>query len=96
MSLGQHGSDPRGPIERKQAGGDDQLDSGVLFIPTFLKGTSFTNAAHQDVTTYLINPKFKITNTSMVYVRVASGYRPGGPDYVIPPPFPAGTSPIHC
>jgi len=30
--------------------------------------------------TYLVSPQFKLSPDSMVYVRVASGYRPGGPN----------------
>jgi iron complex outermembrane receptor protein len=39
----------------------------------------------QSVMTYLINPKFHITDDVMVYARAASGFRPGGPNFVLKP-----------
>ncbi len=35
--------------------------------------------------TYLINPKYHITDDVMVYARAASGFRPGGPNFVLSP-----------
>jgi outer membrane receptor protein involved in Fe transport len=35
--------------------------------------------------TYLINPKFHITDNVMLYARAASGFRPGGPNFVLSP-----------
>ena len=43
-----------------------------------------------DVFTYSVAPKFKINDRAMVYLRVAKGYRPGGPNAVAPN-APAGT-----
>jgi len=39
----------------------------------------------QSVTTYLINPKFRVTDDTLVYARAASGFRPGGPNIVLKP-----------
>jgi outer membrane receptor protein involved in Fe transport len=39
----------------------------------------------QSVLTYLINPKYHITDDVMVYARAASGFRPGGPNFVLSP-----------
>ncbi|HEY2036396.1 MAG TPA: TonB-dependent receptor, partial [Steroidobacteraceae bacterium] len=36
----------------------------------------------QSVTTYLINPSFHVTDDVMLYARAASGFRPGGPNFV--------------
>ena len=33
--------------------------------------------------TYLVTPRFHITDSTMLYVRVASGYRPGGPNLAV-------------
>jgi outer membrane receptor protein involved in Fe transport len=41
--------------------------------------------SNQSVETYLINPRYQITPDTMVYVRVASGFRPGGPNFVLAP-----------
>jgi iron complex outermembrane recepter protein len=39
----------------------------------------------QSVTTYSFNPKYRITDDVMVYARAASGFRPGGPNFVLKP-----------
>jgi iron complex outermembrane recepter protein len=36
------------------------------------------------VVTYSLSPRWRINDTSMVYGRVATGYRPGGPNTAIP------------
>ena len=38
----------------------------------------------ENVLTYLVGPRFFITPESMLYGRVASGYRPGGPNVQLP------------
>src|SRR6185437_12599456 len=38
--------------------------------------------SNQSVTTYLVNPSYRITDDLMVYARAASGFRPGGPNFV--------------
>uniref|UniRef100_UPI0035CA27D3 TonB-dependent receptor n=1 Tax=uncultured Sphingomonas sp. TaxID=158754 RepID=UPI0035CA27D3 len=43
-----------------------------------------------NVFTYSVAPKFKISDRASLYARVARGYRPGGPN-VITPTAPAGT-----
>ncbi len=35
---------------------------------------------HADAFTYLLTPQFKISPDLMLYARLASGYRPGGPN----------------
>jgi len=37
----------------------------------------------EDVWTYMASPRFHVSDATMVYVRVASGYRPGGPNVQI-------------
>jgi outer membrane receptor protein involved in Fe transport len=41
------------------------------------------------VATYLFNPRYHLTEDTMLYVRVASGYRPGGPNFALNPTVPA-------
>ncbi len=41
------------------------------------------NQSREDVVTYLINPKYTISDNAQVYFRAASGFRPGGPNYVL-------------
>ena len=35
-------------------------------------------------TTFLVTPEYKINPDNLVYVRIASGYRPGGPNALVP------------
>jgi iron complex outermembrane recepter protein len=37
----------------------------------------------QNVTTYSINPKYQLTPDVLLYARAASGFRPGGPNFVL-------------
>ena len=47
-------------------------------------GTNVVNGTSSDhSTTYLVTPKYKFDDNNMVYARVASGYRPGGPNDVL-------------
>jgi outer membrane receptor protein involved in Fe transport len=39
--------------------------------------------SEEDVWTYAISPRWHISDDTMAYLRVASGYRPGGPNVVI-------------
>lgn len=41
-------------------------------------------ASKEDVFTFSVSPQFHVTDTAMLYARVASGYRPGGPNVVVP------------
>jgi iron complex outermembrane receptor protein len=46
-----------------------------------LTGASVTPASSsENQLTFSINPRFRISNTLMVYARAASGFRPGGPN----------------
>jgi outer membrane receptor protein involved in Fe transport len=38
--------------------------------------------ANNGTATYLVSPRFKINDDNMVYARISSGYRPGGPNAV--------------
>lgn len=48
------------------------------------------NTSSEDVFTYAVAPRFRLSDETMIYGRVAKGYRPGGPN-VIPPAAPPGT-----
>jgi len=39
---------------------------------------------NQGAATYLINPRYHVTDDTMVYIKVSSGYEPGGPNFVLP------------
>jgi outer membrane receptor protein involved in Fe transport len=61
-----------------------QLTSAVInpTAPGFY--TDEGGGSHDTVATFLINPSYRLTDTSIVYARVASGYRPGGPNFLAP------------
>ena len=60
----------------------DQTGGGVL-----LGGgpdTTLTGNSAETSRTYLATGKYALTPTSNVYIRIASGYRPGGPNFGVP------------
>jgi len=60
----------------------------VLLAPS-----SQTSTASQTVFNYAFSPRYHLNEDSMIYMRVASGYRPGGPNYPNPmyPQIPPAT-----
>jgi outer membrane receptor protein involved in Fe transport len=60
--------------------------SGSETVGGLLIGPPFTLALDSDDSafTWLVSPRFRISDEVMAYVRVASGYRPGGPNAVVP------------
>jgi iron complex outermembrane recepter protein len=60
-----------------------EVDSGPL-VPLFEGNPSPLDfglvSTHSSAFTYLATPRYKITPDMMVYARLASGYRPGGPN----------------
>lgn len=58
--------------------------------PRFPTPVSYDKISKDKTTTFLISSKYNITDDAMIYARVASGYRPGGPQTaafgpVVPP-----------
>lgn len=61
-----------------------QFAHGLLVVPTDPALTTHEDAtSSQSVATWLINPSYQISKSLMVYGKVASGYRPGGPNFVL-------------
>ncbi len=61
-----------------------QLAHGVLVVPADPSLVTHENArSNQDVVTYLVNPRWHINEDVMLYAKAASGYRPGGPNFVL-------------
>ncbi|TAL88861.1 MAG: TonB-dependent receptor [Rhodanobacter sp.] len=61
-----------------------QFANGWLVVPAAPGLTTHEDAtSKQSVTTWLLNPRYHITKDFMVYAKVASGYRPGGPNFVL-------------
>ena len=56
-----------------------QVLTGALFPPSDDPG-----ASDEDVVTYSVSPEWHISEDTMAYARVATGYRPGGPNVFIP------------
>jgi iron complex outermembrane recepter protein len=63
----------------------EETVSGLLATGSAAVLTPAVATSDQSVMTYLINPKFHITDDVMVYARAASGFRPGGPNFVLSP-----------
>lgn len=57
-----------------------QPASGILFGPPQTSHSSGDESAW----TWLVNPRYKIGEDNTLYIRIATGYRPGGPN-VVPP-----------
>lgn len=62
-------------------------------------GAGATVTTNQDSsdnsTTFLVSPQFNIDDNNMVYARVASGYRPGGPNSVTAVEIAAGVPTVY-
>ncbi|HXP64488.1 MAG TPA: TonB-dependent receptor plug domain-containing protein, partial [Steroidobacteraceae bacterium] len=63
----------------------EETVSGLLATGSAAVLTPPVATSDQSVMTYLINPKFHITDDVMIYARAASGFRPGGPNFVLAP-----------
>jgi outer membrane receptor protein involved in Fe transport len=62
-----------------------QTTGGALFFPPDFITTGPFDSSETDWT-FAVAPRFHITPDTMMYGRIASGYRPGGPNPAIPPP----------
>jgi outer membrane receptor protein involved in Fe transport len=56
-----------------------QVSSGAIVPPADRPGES-----SEDVWTWSVSPQYHFTDDTMAYARVATGYRPGGPNVVVP------------
>jgi outer membrane receptor protein involved in Fe transport len=70
---------------------DDQKASQVSDGPLAGGLTVFQDTTSSESPfTWSISPRFELTDNSSIYVRIATGYRPGGPN-VLPPGLPPDT-----
>lgn len=61
-----------------------QYANGLLVVPTNPALVTHENStSDQSVSTYLINPRYHLSKHVMIYGKIASGYRPGGPNFVL-------------
>jgi len=58
----------------------EQIVTGGVLVPL---GNSYGHSA-EDVLTWMLSPEYHLNDDSMLYVRAASGYRPGGPNFALP------------
>jgi outer membrane receptor protein involved in Fe transport len=58
--------------------------SSLLFYPHDATIYHFQSGSNGGEATYLINPRWRLTDDVMVYAKVSSGYRPGGPNFALP------------
>jgi outer membrane receptor protein involved in Fe transport len=65
---------------------------GAIFTPPAFT-TAGPYSSNETRATFAVAPRLHITPDVMVYARAASGYRPGGPNPVIPPPALPGDTP---
>jgi len=61
-----------------------QFADGLLVVPSNpALVTQENSTANQSVSTYLINPRYHLSKNVMLYGKIASGYRPGGPNFIL-------------
>jgi iron complex outermembrane recepter protein len=58
---------------------NDQKDRSIT-AGLFLGTSDLTTPSSDSATTWLVNPRFHLTKDTMIYARIATGYRPGGPN----------------
>jgi len=56
--------------------------AGVIYAPTAVLYPEVNT--HESKFTYAVTPRFRVNDDVMIYAKVASGYRPGGPILAIP------------
>lgn len=62
------------------------VNGGLASGPT----TRVQQTSSDNSTTFMVTPRYKIDADNMVYARIASGYRPGGPNATTPAQIAAG------
>ena len=63
---------------------NDQTFQQISSGPLAGGGATFEGDSSQDVFTYSFSPRLHFSPDSMAYLRVASGYQPGGPNVALP------------
>ncbi len=75
---------------------NNQNASQVLSGPLVGGTTNFDNQnSSESVFTYSLAPRFELNDHASIYARVASGYRPGGPNVLAPGGVEAGAKPTY-
>ncbi len=66
---------------------ESTLDTSPQTAPVFGSGTTIADSS-DNAFTWLISPSYHFSRDIIAYVRIASGYRPGGPNVAAPPSVP--------
>lgn len=63
-------------------------DLAQTYYPGLVSGPTVSGIrSSEDVTTYLATARYHFTDSNMAYARIASGYRPGGPNVQVTDPI---------
>ncbi|MFN4096242.1 MAG: TonB-dependent receptor [Sphingomonas sp.] len=67
---------------------NDQTFTQSTAIPLLGLNANGDGESSEEIVTYSVSPQFNLSRDAMIYARVASGYKPGGPNVALPG-FPA-------
>ena len=60
-----------------------QTASGLLATGSSTPSTTAIATTSQSVTTWSVNPRYQVTPDLLLYSRIATGFRPGGPNFAL-------------
>ena len=66
-------------FSRNEQDFSENVTEGIILPIANTPGSS-----NENILDFMVTPKFKIDQTKMLYVRIASGYQPGGPNVALP------------
>jgi outer membrane receptor protein involved in Fe transport len=61
-----------------------KFDGDIIQSGPLVGNNTIASHVSQNVFTFLVNPRYKLSDTQMVYGRLTSGYRPGGSNAGVP------------
>src|SRR3546814_8418896 len=62
---------------------NEQTFTQITQIPLAGLDLSGSGTSNEEIVTYSVSPQVNLSRDAMIYVRVASGYRPGGPNVAL-------------
>ena len=81
-----------GRYARNKQHNESTLDTDAIVAPVFGSGTTIGDSS-DSAFTWLVSPSYHFSRDIIAYLRVASGYRPGGPNIAAPPAVPNAFGP---
>src|SRR3546814_19652678 len=63
---------------------NEQTFTQITQIPLAGLDLSGSGTSNEGIVTYSVSPQVNVSRAEMIYVRVASGNRPGGPKFALP------------